>query len=237
MSTSTGVAGALVMTSTARPAGLALRSAAGLVLPGSGLGVRAGVISGKSPAAFPAATTMALTFGSGIGPGPMSELVAPFRFGRGPRGGAPADGLGDAERVVLALAGAEPESVELAAGVGLEDAEGVGLAVGVGDVEGAELALGVGAGDVERVGLGVDVGGGEVEGAGLALVVGAGVDGDGLGVPEAPELVLADAGEAEGEEATALANADSCVPSDSADRRRPPVTKPDTTFRQCVTGT
>jgi hypothetical protein len=64
------------------------------------------VISGKSPAAFPAATTMALTFGSGIGPGPMSELVAPFRFGRGPRGGAPADGLGDAERVVLALAGA-----------------------------------------------------------------------------------------------------------------------------------
>jgi hypothetical protein len=234
MSTSTGVAGALVMTSTARPAGLALRSAAGLVLPGSGLGVRAGVISGKSPAAFPAATTMALTFGSGIGPGPMSELVAPFRFGRGPRGGAPADGLGDAERVVLALAGAEPESVELAAGVGLEDAEGVGLAAGVGDVEGAELALGVGAGDVERVGLGVDVGGGDVEGAGLSLVVGAGVDGDGLGVSEGPGLVLAAAGEGEGEESTALANAGSCQLPDSPMTSKPPVTRPATTARPCA---
>src|SRR2546421_4035204 len=218
MSPSTGVAGVLVKTSTARPAGLKLRSAAGLVLPGPGLGVGAGVITGKIPAAFPAPTTMVLTFRSGIGPGmaaawmapkrpagfpgPMSELVALFRFGRGPRGGTPADGLGDAEGVVLALAVAEPEPVELAAGVGLEDAEGVG----VGDVEGAELPLGVGAGDVERVGLGVDVGGGDVEGAGLALVVGAGVDGDGLGVPE----TLGPAGEGEGEEATALANAGSC---------------------------
>lgn len=173
---STGVAGALVKISTARPAGLTLRSAAGLVLPG--LGVGAGVISGKSPAAFPGPTTV-MTFGSGRGPGmaavwmvpkrsagfpgPMSELVALFRFGRGPRGEAPAEDSEDAERVALALAVAGPEPVELAVGVGLEDAEGVG----VGDIEGAELALGVGAGDVERVGLGVDVGGGDVEGAGL----------------------------------------------------------------------
>jgi hypothetical protein len=250
MSPSTGVAGALVKTSTARPAGLKLRSAAGLVLSGPGLGVGAGVITGKIPAAFPAPTTMVLTFSSGIGPGmaaawmmpkgltafpgPMSELVALFRFGRGPRGGTPADGLGDAEGVVLALAVAEPEPVELAAGVGLEDAEGVGLAVGVGDVGGAELALGVGAGDVERVGLGVDVGGGDVEGAGLALAVGAGVDGDGLGVPEAlgPGLVLAAAGEGEGEKATALANAGSCELTDSPETRKPPVTRPATTARR-----
>ena len=240
---STRVAGALVKTSTARPAGLTLRSAAGLVLPG--LGVGAGVISGKSPAAFPAPTTV-MTFGSGRGPGmaavwmapkrlagfpgPMSELVALFRFGRGPRGGAPA---GDAERVALALAVAEPGPVELAVGVGLEDAEGVG----VGDVEGAELALGVGAGDVERVGLGVDVGGGDVEGAGLSLVPGVDIDGDGLGVLESlgPGLVLAAAGEG-GEEATALANAGSCELTDSAETRKPPVTRPATTARRCATG-
>jgi hypothetical protein len=241
---STVVAGALVKTSTARPAGLTLRWAAGLVLPG--LGVGAGVISGKSPAAFPAPTTV-MTFGSRRGPGmaavwmvpkrlagfpgPMSELVALFRFGRGPRGGAPAV---DAEGVALALAVAEPEPVELAVGVGLEDAEGVG----VGDVEGAELALGVGAGDVERVGLGVDVGGGDVEGAGLSLVPGVDIDGDGLGVLESlgPGLVLPAAGEGEGEEATALANAGSCELTDSPETRKPPVTRPATTARRCVTG-
>lgn len=255
MSPSTGVEGALVKTSTARPAGLTLRSAAGLVLPGPGLGVvGAGVISGKSPAAFPAPTTV-VTFGPGRGPsmaagrmlpkrlagfpGPMSELVALFRFGRGPRGRAPAADFEDAERVALALAVAEPEPVELAVGVGLEDAEGVGLAVGVGDVEGAELALGVGAGDVERVGLGVDVGGGDVEGAGLALVAGAGVDGDGLGVPEAlgPGLVLAAAGVGAGEEATALANAGPCELTDSPETRKPPVTRPAITARRCATDT
>ena len=92
MSPSTGVAGALVKTSTARPAGLKLRSAAGLVPPGPGLEVGAGVITGKSPAAFPAPTTVVMTFGRGPGkaaapmmprgltafPGPMSELVALF---------------------------------------------------------------------------------------------------------------------------------------------------------------
>ena len=239
-----GVAGALVMISCARPAGLTLRSAAGLVPPG--LGVGAGVISGKSPAAFPA-PTMVMTFGSRRGPGmaavwmvpkrlaglpgPMSELVALFRFGRGPRGGAPAV---DAEGVALALAVAEPEPVELAVGVGLEDAEGVG----VGDVEGAELALGVGAGDVERVGLGVDVGGGDVEGAGLSLVPGVDIDGDGLGVLESPGpgLVLPAAGEGEEGEATALANAGSCELTDSPETRKPPVTRPATTARRCVTG-
>ena len=112
----------------------------------------------------------------------------------------------------MALEVVEPEPVELAVGVWLEEAEDVGLAVGVGEVEGVELALGVGAGDVEELGLGVDVGGGDVEGAGLSLVVGAGVDGDGLGVSEAlrPGFVLAAAGEGGGEESTALANAGSC---------------------------
>ena len=155
-------------------------------------------------------------------PGPMSELVALFRFGRGPRVGTLADDSEEAEGVVVALAVAEPEPVELAVGVGLEEAEDVGLAIGVGEVEGVELALGVGAGDVERVGLGVDVGGGDVEGAGLSLVVGAGVDGDGLGVSEALEAG-ARAGRGRGgrgerrEESTALANAGSCELPDSPD--------------------
>jgi hypothetical protein len=166
----------------------------------------------------------------------MSELVALFGFGGGPRVGTPADGPGEAEGVVVALEVAEPEPVELAVGVGLEEAEDVGLAVGVGEVEGVELALGVGAGDVERVGLGVDVGGGDVEGAGLSLVVGAGVDGDGLGVSEAlrPGLVLAAAGEGEGEESTALANAGSCQLPDSPMTSKPPVTRPATTARPCA---
>lgn len=246
MSASTGVPGALVTTSSARPAGLKL--------PGPGRGVGAGVITGKSPAAFPAPTKVVLTFRPGMGPGmaaalmaprrlaeppgPMSELVPLFGFGGGPRGGTPADGLGDAELVVLALAVAEAEPVELAVGVGLEDAEGVGLAVGVGDVEGAELPLDVGAGDVEPVGLGVDVGEADGEGVGLSLVVGAGVDSDGLGVSEAlePGLVLAAAGEEGGEEATALASAGTCELADSPETRKPPVTRPATTAaRRCAT--
>src|SRR2546421_13111799 len=89
MSPSTGVAGVLVKTSTARPAGLKLRSAAGLVLPGPGLGVGAGVITGKIPAAFPAPTTMVLTFRSGIGPGMADTWIGPKRTagGAGPVGG------------------------------------------------------------------------------------------------------------------------------------------------------
>jgi len=269
MSARTGVAGALVTTPTACPAGLTLCSATGSVPTGPGLGVGAGVITGKSPAAFPAPTRVVLRLDPGMAaawmpkgltafPGPMSELVALFRFGSGPRGEALADGPGEAELVVPGLAVAEPEPVELAVGVGLEDAEGVGLeeaedvglavgaedvegaelalGVGAGDVEGVELALGVGAGDVERVGLGVDVGGGDVDGAGLSLVVGAGVDGDGLGVSEAlrPGLVLAAAGEGEGEESTALANAGSCQLADSPMTSKPPVTRPATAARPCV---
>ena len=245
----TGVAGAPVMTSTARPAGLTLFSAAGMVPGGPGLGVGAGVITGKSPAAFPAPTRVVLRLDPGIAAAWMApaRLVAPFGFGGGPRGGTPADGPGEAEGVVVALAVAEPEPVELVVGVGLGDAEDVALAVGVGDVEGVELALGVGvadvgAGDVESVGLGVDVGGGDVEGAGLSLVVGAGVDGDGLGVSEAlgSGLVLAAAGEgeaeaeAEGEESTALANAGICELADSPMTSKPPVTRPATTARACV---
>jgi hypothetical protein len=194
--------------------------------------VGADVISGKSPEASPALTTVVM-LGTGRGrapawmplrrltvpPGPMSELVAPFGFvGGGPGGGAP------------------PEPVELAAGVGLEDAEAVGLedaeGVGLADVEGDELALGDGVGDVESVGLGVDVGGGDVEGAGLPLVVGAGVDGAGLGVSEGPGLVLAAAGEGEGEEAIALAIAGYCELTDSPETRKPPVTRPTAAARR-----
>jgi hypothetical protein len=205
------------------------------------------VISGKSPAAFPAPTKVVVTFGMGPGmaaawmaprrpaapPGPMSELVALFGVGGGPGGGTPPGpvelavgvGLEDAEVVGLA----DPE------GVGLEDAEDVGLVVGAGDVEGSELVLGVGAGDVESVGLGVDVGGGDVEGAGLSLVVGAEVDGDGLGVSEGPGVRLAAAGEGEGDEATALANAGSSELADSPETRKPPVTRPATSVLRRAT--
>jgi len=153
MSPSADAAGAFVTTPNACPAGLTLRSAAGLVPSGAGLGVGAGVISGKSPAAFPAPTKVVLTFGMGPGtaaawialrrpaapPGPMSELVALFGLGGGPGGGTPPEpvelalgvGLEDAEGVGLADA----------EGVGLEDAEGVGLAVGAEDVEASELVL------------------------------------------------------------------------------------------------
>jgi hypothetical protein len=176
------------------------------------------VISGKSPAAFPAPTTV-MTFGSGRGPGMAAVWMVPKRLA-----GFPGP----------ALAVAELEPVGLAVAVGLEDAEGVGM----GDVEGAELALGVGAGDVERVGLGVDVGRGDVEGTGLSLVPGVDIDGDGLGVLESlgPGLVLPAAGEGEEEEATALANAGSCELTDTPETRKPPVTRPATTARRCATG-
>src|SRR5262245_13111021 len=107
MNARTGGAGALVTTSTARPAGLTLRSAAGLVPTGPGLEAGAGVITGKSPAAFPAPTRVVLRSGPGRAaawmaparlappPGPMSELVAPLRFDRGPGSGTPADDPGD----------------------------------------------------------------------------------------------------------------------------------------------
>src|SRR5689334_25112774 len=147
----TGVAGALVKISSARPAGLTLRWAAGPVLPG--LGVGAGVISGKSPAAFPAPTKVVLTFGMGPGmaaawmalrrpaapPGPMSELVALFGLGGGPGGVTP------------------PGPVELAVGVGPAAAEGGGPGVGGGVGRGG----GAGGGGGGRVVLGVRGGGGE----------------------------------------------------------------------------
>lgn len=77
---STGIPDALAKTSATRPAGLALRSAAGGVFPetglaggvlsGTGLGMGVGVIAGKRSAAFPAPMTVVLvTFRSGIGPG------------------------------------------------------------------------------------------------------------------------------------------------------------------------
>jgi hypothetical protein len=246
MSPSADAMGALATMPSACPAGLTLGSAAGLVPAGPGLGVGAGVISGKSPAAFPAPTMVVVTFGMGAAawmaprrpaapPAPMSELVGLFGFVGGPGGGAPPEpvelgvgvGLEDAEDV--GLADAEDVGLEDAEDVGLTDAEGVGLE----DAE--DVGLVVGAGDVESVGLGVDVGGGDVEGAGLSLVVGAGVDGDGLGVSEGLGVALAAAGEGEGEESTALANAGLCELADSPETRRPPVTRPATTARRRAT--
>lgn len=166
--------------------------------------------------------------------------------------------LGDPERVGLALGvrvepewvglalavgAGEPERVGLALGMGLEDAERVGLGVGVGD--GERVGLGVGVGDEERVALGVGVGVGDADGVELAVDVGVAVDGeadgdadfdgDGLGELEAlgPELVLA-AAEGEGEATAVLANAGSCVLTDSPERRKPTVTRPVITARRCA---
>jgi hypothetical protein len=203
------------------------------------------VISGKRLAAFPALMRVVLTaFRPGMGPGTAVGAMAVKRlalFGLGsgtggrfvpgrdvraepaePLGEALADGLGDAERVVLALAVGATERVALALGVGLPDAEPVGL------------ALGVGAGDVEMVGLGVGVGAGaDVDGEGEGD---ADVDSDGLGVLEAlgPELVLAAAGEGEAEEVTTLASAESWALTDSPETRKPPATRLATTARRCA---
>ena len=66
---STGVPESWVKASATWPAGLALRSVAGGVLSGAGLGAGAGVISGKSPDAFPGADECgAVTFRSGWAP-------------------------------------------------------------------------------------------------------------------------------------------------------------------------
>jgi hypothetical protein len=99
----------------------------------------------------------------------MSELVALFGLGGGPGGGTP------------------PEPVELALGVGLDDAEAVGLddpeAVGLDDPEavGLDDPEGVGLDDAEGVELSVGVA--DVDGSELALGVGvADVESVGLGV-------------------------------------------------------
>ena len=111
----------------------------------------------------------------------------------------------------------------LALGVGLEDAERVGLGVGVGDAERVGLGVAVGVGDVDGVELPLAVG------VGVVVDVGAVVDGDGLG-----EL---DAAEGEGEAVASLANAGTCVPADSPDRRKPPVIRPAVTARRCARDT
>lgn len=208
------------------------------------------MIFGKRLAAFPAPTTVVpglFRFGMGAVaalPGPMRLLVALFRPDGGtggrfaacpvapavlaePLGEALADGLEDAERVVLALADAE--RAELVPGVGLRDAEPVGL--GVGDVQGVGLGVGVGVGDTEGVGLALAVGvgvgvDGEAEGD-------ADVDGDGLGVlqPLGLELVLGE--DVDGDGVTALANAGPCA-IDSPETRKPAVTRPATTARRCA---
>jgi hypothetical protein len=246
---SSDVPAAGVKASATWPAGLVLRPAAGAVPLEVGLRAGAGAISGNSPEAFPAPIRVVLmTLRPGMGPGMAVgamavKTLALFRPGRGtggsfapcrgvpaglaePFGEALADGLAEAERVALALAVGDAEWVELALGVGLPDAERVGLAVGVGvgDVEGVGLALAVGVG----VGVAVD---GEGEGD-------ADVDGDGLAVPEppGPELVLAAAEEGAGEGVTAFAKAGSCVLADSAETRKPPVTRLATTARRCAKG-
>jgi len=244
---SSGVPAAGVKASATWPSGLVLRPAAGAGPLEAGLGAGAGAISGNSPEAFPAPMRVVLmTLRPGMGPGmtvgaTAVKPLALFRPGRGtagrfaPRRGVPAglaeafgaalaDGLAAAERFVLALAVGDAEWVGLALGVGLPDAERVGLAVGVdvGDAEGVGLALAVG------VGVGVD---GEGEGD-------ADVDGDGLTVlePPEPELVLAAAEEGDGEGVTAFAKAGSCVLADSAETRKPPVTRLATTARRCAKG-
>jgi hypothetical protein len=229
---SSGGPGAVAEASATRPAGLAL--------PDAGLGAGAGMISGKRLAAFPAPMTVVLVASRpGMGPAMAAgslvvKRLALFRLGRGtggrfaarrdvptglaePFGEALADGLGDAERVVLALAVGDAEPVGVAVGVGVSDVEGVGLA----------LVVGVGA-DVDGEGEGdadVDVDG---EGEGDADV-----DVDGLGVlePPGPELVLAEEGDGEG--VTTLANAGSCT-TDSPETRKIPVTRPTTTARRCA---
>jgi hypothetical protein len=93
------------------------------------------------------------------------------------------------------------------------------VGVGVGNVDGVELSLAVG------VGAAVD-GGADGD---------ADVGGAWLGALEAlgPELVLA-AAEGDGEAVAALANAGSCVLTDSPGRRKPPVTRPIITARRCA---
>jgi hypothetical protein len=204
---------------------------------GTGPGMSAGGMTGKRLAALPE---------------PISVPVVRLRFGEGPGGEVPAGGLGEAgglpdtERGGLVLAVGDTERVGLALGVGAGEPGRVGLGLGVGPDDAERVGLGVEVGDAERVGLGVDVGVGDVDGVELSLAVGVGAavdgaaegdvdcDGDGLGELEAlePEVVLAAAG-VEGETVTALANAGSCVLTDSPGRRKPPVTRPAITARRC----
>ena len=138
------------------------------------------------------------------------------------------------------------ERVGLALGVGVGEPERVGLALGVGLEDAERVGLGVEVGDAERVGLGVGVGVGDVDGVELAVGVGAAVDGEAEGDADfdgdglwrklealGPELVLA-AAEGEGEAVAALANAGSCVLTDSPERRKPPVTRPAITALRCA---
>ena len=221
---------------------------------GIGPGMAAGGMVGNRLAAFPGPMSVLVAL-LRFGKGPGGEALA--------GGLGDADGLADAERAGLALAVGdtervglalgvglgEPERVGLALGVGLGEPERVGLALGVGLEDAERVGLGVGDGDGERVGLGVGVGVGDADGVELAVGVGAAVDGeaegdadfdgDGLGELEAlgPELVLAAAegeGEGEGEAVAALANAGSCVLTDSPARRKPPVTRPAITARRCA---
>ncbi len=228
---------------------------------GMGPGMAAGGIAGKRPAAFPALMSVLVALVR-FGRGPRG-CVAPRRdVPAGPFGEALAGALEDAGRVVLALAVGDTECVGLALGLGVDELERVGLAVGVGLEDAEWVGVGVGAGEVEPAGLGVGVGVGDAEGVALAVGAGADVDGevagdadvdDGPGVLEAlgpelvlealgpelvlealgPELVLATAEEGEGEGVT-LASAGSCVPTDSPETRKPPVTRPAATARQCA---
>jgi hypothetical protein len=271
---STGVPSAPVVASATRSAGAVPWAAARGGVPAAGLGTGAGAISGKRPEAFPAAMRVLFRFGTGPGamtgkrpeafPVAIIAVVMLSRLGRGPRGSlepgpdepaeeAPAGGsepeltlvAGDAERAGL------DERVELALGLGLDDADPVGLALGLGldDADPVGLALGEGAGDAEPVavalgaGVGADVDG---EAEGDADVEG---DADGLGELEAPGLVLVPAGAEDGEADGELdgwvwaattrdagaATLASAGPGRPAKTRKPPVTRPATTARPCAT--
>jgi len=137
-----GVPGDWVAASATRPAGLALRPAAGGRASEAGLGVGDGVITGKSPDAFPGPMTVVLA-GVMTGkraaafPGPISVLVALFGLGRGPRDSfAPRrDALTEPAAEALAGSREDAERVGLALADGVGDAEWAGLALAVGEAE------------------------------------------------------------------------------------------------------
>ena len=144
---STGVPDARAKASATRPAGLALRSAAGAVLPGAG--PAGGVLSGAGLG------------WAGLGwDGGMRD----FREEAGRVPGADDGGAGDVQAGDRTGHGGEGDSREEACRIPGADeraggaAERLGLALAVGDAERVGLALGLEVGEPERVGLALGVG-------------------------------------------------------------------------------
>jgi hypothetical protein len=161
-----------------------------LVIDPGGIGAAEGVISGNSPAALPAAMTVVRVRFS-VGRVPTGSVEPRPMAAGGGVDEARADGLAEAECVVLGVGLGFDVGVGLGFDVGLGfgdgDGErvalavGVGLGVGDGDAERDTLGVGVGVavGDADCVALGVGVGVGEAEL--VALGVGVGVEGEGEG--------------------------------------------------------